>query len=88
MGYRRAEDVLPENILTLVQQYVDGEMLYIPRKGDRRSQGSETCTRQELAKRNEQMYADYQLGSTIGELAERYYLTEKSVQRIIRNYKD
>lgn len=88
MGYIRAEDVLPENILTLVQQYVDGEMLYIPRKGDKRSWGSKTCTRQELTRRNDQMYADYQSGVTVQELADRYYLTEKSVQRIIRSYKD
>lgn len=88
MGYIRAEDVLPESVLALVQQYVDGEMLYIPRKGDKRSWGSGTCTRQELTRRNDQMYADYQSGVTARELADRYYLTEKSVQRIIRSYKD
>lgn len=48
MSYIRAEDVLPEYVLDLVQQYVDGEMIYIPRKGSKRSWGSNTDIRQEL----------------------------------------
>lgn len=88
MGYIRAEDVLPESVLALVQQYVDGELLYIPRKGNRRSWGAKTHTRQELSKRNNQMYIEYESGITVSELAQKYYLTVKSVQRIIRNYKD
>lgn len=88
MGYIRAEDILPESVLALVQQYVDGELLYIPRKGNRRSWGTTTRTRQELTKRNSKIYAEYESGATVSELAERYYLTEKSVQRIIREYKN
>lgn len=87
MGYIRAEDILPESVLALVQEYVDGELLYIPRKGNRRRWGTTTHTRQELTKRNSKIYAEYESGTTVSELAERYYLTEKSVQRIIRDYK-
>ena len=32
MSYIRAEEVLPKELLASVQQYVDGQMLYIPRK--------------------------------------------------------
>lgn len=87
MGYIRAEDILPKYVLDLVQQYVDREMIYIPRKGSKRSWGSRTDTRQELKLRNEQMYAEYLSGVTVGELADYYCLTEKSIRRIIRNYK-
>lgn len=87
MSYIRAEDVLPEYVLDLVQQYVDGEMIYIPRKGSKRSWGSGTDIRQELKSRNEQMYAKYLSGVTVSELADCYCLTEKSVRRIIRNCK-
>lgn len=87
MSYIRAEDVLPEYVLDLVQQYVDGEMIYIPRKGSKRSWGSSTDIRQELKSRNEQMYAKYLSGVAVSELAEYYCLTEKSVRRIIRNCK-
>ena len=37
MGYIRAEKILPIEIIELIQQYVDGTNIYIPRKtGNRR----------------------------------------------------
>lgn len=89
MGYRRAEDILPEDVLALVQQYVDGQTVYIPRKsGGHRSWGAGTKTKEELRIRNQQMYEAYLSGATVTELAGRYFLTEKSIRRIIRKYKD
>ena len=32
MGYIRAEEILPIEVIELIQQYVDGENIYIPRK--------------------------------------------------------
>ena len=34
MSYVKAVDVLPDEILELIQNYVDGEYIYIPRKED------------------------------------------------------
>lgn len=88
MGYMRAEDILPKDVLELVQQYADGQMIYIPRKSDcHKSWGAGTETKKALMIRNEQMYEEYQSGVTITQLSARYFLTEKSVQRIIRNHK-
>lgn len=88
MGYRKAEEVLPREVLVSVQQYIDGQMLYIPRKTqEKRSWGSSTDTRRKLELRNERIYAKYQAGMSIKELSEEFYLTEKSVQRIIRKWK-
>ena len=36
MSYRSAEEILPVEILELIQQYVDGENIYIPRKSENR----------------------------------------------------
>ena len=89
MGYIKAEDILPEDVLALVQQYVDGQMIYIPRKsGYHKSWGAGTETKKELLSRNLQMYEAYCSGVTVTELSERYYLTEKSIRRIIREYKN
>lgn len=88
MGYLRAEEVLPKEILDLIQQYVDGQMIYIPRKeGCQRSWGSGTGTKKDLEHRNRQIYTEYRSGSTTRELAGIYCLTEKSIQRILRTYK-
>ncbi len=89
MGYIRAEDILPEEVLVLVQQYVDGQMIYIPRKSDcHKSWGAGTQTKKDLMVRNQRMYEEYLSGTSVSELSGRYFLTEKSVQRIIRNCKN
>lgn len=89
MGYLRAEEVLPKEVLALIQQYVDGQLIYIPRKeGCQRSWGSGTDTKKDLKCRNEQIYLAYQSGSTVLELAQSYCLAEKSIQRILRTYKE
>ncbi|MGN0156724.1 MAG: CD3324 family protein [Lachnospiraceae bacterium] len=88
MGYRRAEEILPIEIIELIQQYVDGTNLYIPRKENhRREWGEGTSYKYELQSRNQSIYRDYLSGMTVYELAENYYLSEKSIQRIIRQKK-
>ena len=85
MGYVRAEDILPIEVIELIQQYVDGESIYIPRKAaNRQAWGAGTQIRQELLTRNRQIYMDYLAGSRISELACKYCLSEKSIQRILR----
>jgi len=85
MGYRKAEEILPREIIELIQQYVDGESIYIPRKeNNRREWGSSTRIKQELDNRNRKIYVDYVAGMTVAKLACKYYLSEKSIQRIIR----
>ncbi len=84
MSYRRAEQILPAEIIELIQQYVDGENIYIPRKSENRKQWGETSKiKEELQQRNGEIYREYLKGVRMSELAERYYLSEKSIQRII-----
>lgn len=88
MGYIKAEEILPIEIIELIQQYVDGRNIYIPRKQDNRQEwGTKTSYRCELQNRNQLIYRDYLSGMTVYELAESYYLSEKSIQRIIRQEK-
>ena len=85
MGYIRAEEILPIEVIELIQQYVDGTNIYIPRKQENRQDwGAKTAYRRELQNRNESIYKDYLSGIKIHELAKSYYLSEKSIQRIIR----
>lgn len=85
MRYIKAEDVLPEEVIVLIQQYVDGVTLYIPRKAEnRRAWGCGTTYRAELERRNRRIRLDREQGSGVSELAERYHLSEKSIRRILR----
>ena len=85
MKYKNATLVLPPDLLLQVQEYVDGEFLYIPRVSDRkRSWGETTLTRRELQDRKKRIYEDYLNGESMEHLAEKYFLSLKSIQRIIR----
>ena len=85
MGYIRAEEILPAEVIELIQQYVDGESIYIPRKAAHRQEwGAGTQIKQELKARNQQIYRDYLAGCRASELACKYFLSEKSIQRILR----
>lgn len=85
MKYTTASTVLPEQLIQRIQQYVDGEAVYIPRKQDnKKAWGEMNGTREQLMKRNEAIYTDYCEGRTIHTLMSEYYLSEKSIRRIIR----
>ncbi|NLK95162.1 MAG: hypothetical protein GX275_08220 [Clostridiales bacterium] len=88
MSYRKAEEILPKEIINLIQNYIDGEIIYIPRKeNSRRNWGQRTKIRDELLKRNTKIFHDYKNGFKIKELSEKYYLSEKSIQGIVRKMK-
>lgn len=88
MSYIKAEHVLPHELLKKVQEYVDGEFIYIPRiPAKKRDWGEKTSTRKELKERNARIYADYLSGERMETLAENYYLSLKSIQRIIGQIK-
>ena len=86
MGYVRAEDVLPPDVLAIDQEYIDGEMLYIPKRNTKRNNwGSVSGTKDYYTKRNAKICSEYDNGDSVCKLAEKYFLSEKSIQRIIKN---
>jgi len=86
MSYLRAEDVLPKEVIETIQQYVSGKTIYIPTK-EKQDWGSNTDTKQVLGERNREIYDSYKQGVSVKELTKKYLLSEKSIQRIIRNQK-
>lgn len=87
MSYIKAEDVLPKELIRTIQQYVDGKAIYIP-SVQKRAWGSETRARSMLLDRNRRIYAEFQAGASTGELALKYSISDKSIQRIIRRMKE
>lgn len=86
MGYIHALEILPESLIKEIQEYVDGQVIYIPKiKSKRCTWGEKTDTRVYFKERNLEIYNSYKNGTTIIELSEKYFLTPKSIQRIIRN---
>lgn len=84
MRYINATQILPEKLLAEIQEYADGIFLYIPRRSNnKRPWGTATATRQELAKRNRSIFHDHAAGASLSELASQYFLSPKTIQRII-----
>jgi len=88
MRYENAQHLLPEHVIEMIQQYIDGGYIYIPRKAGRRaSWGERTGAKAELTRRNREIYDSYCRGESIRQLSQRHYLTEQSIRRIIRQHK-
>ena len=84
MGYKKAGCILPKDLLAAVQQHIDGEYIYIPRKRGRRKHWGEcNNSRYQLDRRNRAIYEHYHCGKSVEELAEQYYLSSKTIYKII-----
>lgn len=87
MSYVNAENVLPKILVEEIQKYVDGQLLYIPRKNESSlSWGEKNGTKEKMAERNQTIVNRYYSGQTIAELSAVYFLSEKRIQGIIHNY--
>jgi Mor family transcriptional regulator len=88
MKYLKAQNVLPEEVIKLIQEYVDGDYLYIPRKdGEQKAWGEKSGTKELLKTRNTEVYQKYLMGQSIVNLSEEYFLSEPSIRRIISQEK-
>ena len=89
MSYVKATDVLPEEVLVLIQKYIEGEYLYIPKKEcNRKTWGETTKSKEKTSARNADIYKIYKEGVSAKVLSEMYYLSLKSIQRIIFKMKN
>ena len=82
MNYKNANFILPDRLVQEIQQYVQGEYIYIPIK-DKVINSTSTEYEQELIRRNEHIYTKSLEGISNSELAERYHLSASSIRRII-----
>lgn len=86
MGYIHALEILPVELIEEIQEYVNGQVLYIPKiKSSKCKWGEKTDTKAYFKQRNLEMLRRYKNGRTVFELSEEYFLTPKSIQRILRN---
>lgn len=82
MKYKSANDVLPKELLALVQEYIQGTYIYVPVK-DKHIAEFPTDYKTELEKRNAHIYTNYLEGMKDKQLSRIYNLSESSIRRII-----
>ena len=66
-----------------IQQYIEGQLIYIPIK-EKQEWGSVTASRKYYCERNREIFLEWKAGASTEELSLRFSLSEKSIQRILR----
>ncbi len=85
MSYINAKSVLPREMIKEIQKYVNGVNLYIPKVPEANSVRS-GC-KLELYRRNQEIYRLFLQGEKVSKLAAEYYLSDKSIYRILGEMK-
>ena len=85
MSYINANDILPLGLINEIQKYVQGVNLYIPKIPEKKK--TDSSYKHELCERNREIYDLFQAGKTVAELAKMYYLSDKSIYRILGQMK-
>ncbi|GLB32529.1 hypothetical protein LAD12857_44520 [Lacrimispora amygdalina] len=84
MKYVNAKTILPDKLVRELQQYIQGEYIYIPALLRQRKQwGEKTGYRDELKQRNSTIRIQYHNGRSMESLAEQYCLSLSAIRKII-----
>ncbi|MFA5524947.1 MAG: CD3324 family protein [Tissierellales bacterium] len=83
MSYKKGVEVLPAHLLKEVQKYIDGGLIYIPKKSERVGWGHLNGSKKLLEKRNDKIFELYRNGIPIDEIANKYYLCEETIRKIV-----
>lgn len=88
MGYQNAVSILPADLLKAIQQYIDGEYIYIPRKAENKKRWGEVKnSRQYIQERNAIIFSQYQNGISVEDIASCNYLSPKTIYKIVADMK-
>lgn len=83
MSYKKGVEVLPAHLLKEVQKYIDGGLIYIPKKSERVEWGHLNGSKKLLEKRNDKIFELYKNGISLDEIAHIYYLSEETIKKIV-----
>jgi len=81
--YKKASDVLPEDLIKEVQKYAAGETLYFPKDRERKKWGEITGSRSFYQERNEEIRQKYLKKTSIEHLADEYCLSVETIRKIV-----
>ncbi|MBU5593196.1 hypothetical protein KQI89_15715 [Clostridium sp. MSJ-4] len=83
MCYKNGKDILPAKLLKELQNYIQGEIIYIPKSEGRKAWGEMNGTREAIRKRNLEIYKLYKDGFKVMELSDKFNLSEDSIRKIV-----
>ena len=84
MKYVNAKDVLPAEILSEVQKYTCGALIYVPRLEEKKAHwGQLNGSKTQVFMRNKKIAEAYKNGTKVHDLMHMYCLSEASIRKII-----
>jgi hypothetical protein len=84
MPYRNADELLPSELLSEVQRYIQGSLVYIPRQDEQRlGWGVRSGARDEYDRRNAAIREAKAHGRRIDDLADEYGLSPGGIRKIL-----
>lgn len=84
MRYMNAQDIIPQKLLAEIQQYVQGDLLYIPKPEKSRVKwGVHSGERERLSKRNALIKDTFRSGASLKSLAKEFNLSVETIKKII-----
>lgn len=83
MKYVNAAEILPEKLLGELQTYIEGDVLYIPRKMSKKEWGTVSGSRAFYRERNREIQRLYREGCSMETLARQYGLAYSTIRKII-----
>ena len=84
MKYVNGKEIFPHELLDLIQDYAQGQYVYIPKREESRERwGTKTSYKKELDIRNSRIYSRFLTGVSVAQLSMKFNLTKKSIHRIL-----
>lgn len=83
MDYKKGADVLPDRLLKEIQEYVEGCLVYIPKRSNKTGWGILSGSRQFIDKRNKKIKLLFEQGESVRILAEQFHLGEDTIRKIV-----
>jgi Mor family transcriptional regulator len=83
LDYKKGTEVLPARLLKEIQEYVEGSLVYIPKKSRKAGWGCVSGARRSIDLRNRKIVHLFEQGATVFELSEQFYLSEDTIRKIV-----
>lgn len=84
MKYKNAVDLFPQELITEIQKYLTGSLVYIPQaENQRKPWGELSGTKKEISTRNYEIRQKFRGGVSISELALEYCLAVETIKKIV-----
>ncbi|HYE09266.1 MAG TPA: CD3324 family protein [Patescibacteria group bacterium] len=84
MDYKNGKVILPTELLEQLQEYVQGNLIYIPKKEENRTGwGENSGAKTVIANRNHEICEAHRNGVKTAELAAIFCLSEDSIRKIL-----